>query len=153
MRTWLENLQKAEFPRTQPVSTVPQNVPLEFVDLFKVDADDDEDVARVTVSRTLDTDPEISDVPDPFATFLKAEANKKFRIEEPGATHNGLEFEKIGKQIIRRYYEGGQLVKTVITDPDSFPHQTTFSPEDHVMEKSLATILGIEDLRESVAGE
>jgi hypothetical protein len=152
---WLENLKKVWEPDAKPVSVVSKAgpvVPLEFVDLVKVDGGD-EDVAGITVSQTFDTDTPIADVADPVAEVFKTEANKKFRIAEPGATHEGLEFEKIGNQTIKRYFHDGKLTKTVIVDPDAFPRQQTFEADAAVIEKSLAKIIGVEELEESVAGE
>jgi hypothetical protein len=118
------------------------NIPLEFVDLVKIDGEDEnEEIAGISVSRTLDSDPEISDVAEPVGALFKAQANKKFRIDEPAP--EGLDIEKIGKQTIRRYFENGKLVKSVVTDPDSLPHQTTYLADEPVLEKSLATIIGI----------
>jgi hypothetical protein len=79
---WLETLQKTAFPFHAPKTAAPKagpNVPLEFVDWFKV-GDDDVNVATVS-TKVYDTDPDDAAIPEHVGNLFKRE--REFIPEAP----------------------------------------------------------------------
>jgi hypothetical protein len=116
MDRWLESLLKAHAPVGTAVPAAP-NVPLEFVDLVRVDADD---VAGASVPKLYLDDPDDSDIPSPVEAFFAKATNARFRIPEMStspATHaDGVELEKVGGATWTHTYANGSLTKSLVVD-------------------------------------
>jgi hypothetical protein len=118
------------------------NVPLQFMDLVRVDAGD-----------SLD---ELEKVSDPYAEILTKAKNDKCGIvlPEPSVPHkDGVFVEKSGEQTWTYTYKNGSLTKSEVHDP-ALPDggHMVFDEEPILVETKFAKLLGLreEDLHSDI---